>query len=99
MIPRLLAVLALCVAPDAALGQAHRCVPYADIAKHLKDAYGEVPAITGIMGAGEVLVIFVNPRTRSWTLGTRPANAPSLLCPRGSGTDLEAGSNINKPEL
>lgn len=86
---RSLALAGVLILVSAGAGGQPSCAPYDDVSRGLRERHGEVPMLTGITAAGELMVLFVNPATRTWTLAARLPQFPDLICGRNSGTDLD----------
>ncbi len=69
----LLCLLAVAFGVKEAKSQEAGCVmpamPYAEGVEYMESTYGEVPALSAVMAGGAgVVVMFVSPTTRTWTL-------------------------------
>lgn len=90
----LVSLAVLVAAPVAA--QPGACVP-APAARNVLEQYGEKQLGTGVSSSGVVLIILVNPETRTWTVVGRPAIEPPIWCLLDSGGDWEFGSPGEAP--
>ena len=80
------AALAILTATGAAAQQSN-CGPALDLLQVLQDRYGEVAQSRGLMGSGDLLFIFANPETGSWSVVT--ASPSGIACLRASGEAFE----------
>ena len=74
-------VLVLAAAPDAAAQS--RCGAREKIVAHLATKYGEQQRSVGIQGRGEVIEIYTNPESGTWTIIL--TNARGLSCLMAAG--------------
>lgn len=80
-----LALVALVAASPASAQM--QCGGYADAVAHLSSEYGESLAVRGMDGAGDVVEMFANPDTGTWTaLIVRP---DGTACMVAAGGDFE----------
>jgi leucyl-tRNA synthetase len=63
------------------------CKPHAYILKVLKEKYGEHVMARAVNDKGELVEIFRNPKTKTWTVIVTIAN--NLSCVVGSGAKME----------
>jgi hypothetical protein len=78
-----LALVAL-VAATPAVGQM-QCGGYADAVAHLSSEYGESLTMQGMDGAGNVVAMFANPDTGTWTaLIVRPDGTACMAASGGA---------------
>lgn len=64
-----------------------QCAPRADVLQALGSKYGEARRAIGIAGQSNVMELFANPTTGTWTI---TATAPNgLMCLLASGSNLE----------
>ena len=63
------------------------CKPHAFILKVLKEKYGEHVMARAVNNKGEIVEIFRNPKTKTWTVIVTIAN--NLSCVVGSGPKME----------
>jgi hypothetical protein len=88
----------LVVAPVAFSQEMPRCGPYGAMAKLIEKLFGEVPAMTGIVGDGKSrMIMFVDPVDTSWTVGTLDANGLYCSQSTGSALDTETQPKPGKP--
>lgn len=65
------------------------CLPDFDaFAKALKDRFGEVPQVIGLMPKGRPMVIFANPETGTWTAVIQ--SEQGTFCSPASGESFKA---------
>lgn len=70
-----------------ATGQTSSCLPSDDVAKLLREQHGEARALDLVLSNGGLLVLYVNPKTETWTIAVSPPGQPGIQCPTGmSGT-------------
>lgn len=88
-----LAFLSIFFAEPGHSQTAPQCADHAAVTEGLLRNYGEVPAITGVVGNGEALMqVFVNPETTSWTIVyTAPDGNACLM---GSGVGFAGEPNV-----
>lgn len=86
---KLALVLALIGSPAVAQMQ---CGGYADAAAHLATEFGEALTVQGIDGAGNVVAMFANPDTGTWTA--------FIVYPDGTACMVAAGGDFeyHKPK-
>jgi len=63
------------------------CKPHAFILKVLKEKYGEHVMARAVNNKGEIVEVFRNPKTKTWTVIVTVAN--NLSCVVGSGIKME----------
>ncbi len=88
---------ALAMATQNAFGQTPppaapnaQCAPRAQVLQALSDAYGEGRRAIGVAGQTNVMELFVNSETGTWTItGTRP---DGMMCLIASGSHFETVS-------
>lgn len=80
------AALATLIATGAAAQQSN-CGPALDLLAQLQGRYGEVAQARGLMGTGDLLFVFANPETGSWSVVT--ASPAGVACLRAAGDAFE----------
>lgn len=78
----------LTLAAGTAHAQQVRCGNPVDLVEHLSVDFGEVPAVRGLDGGGQLVQTFANLETGTWTLVLFVPNGPA--CIMAAGTDWEA---------
>lgn len=68
----------------AAQAQAMQCLSYTEVRDDLASKYGEVPAATAQDQGGNIVLLFANPETGTWSLGISPPDK-AMYCPVASG--------------
>jgi hypothetical protein len=80
---RMLAITAIMAATPAFAQM--QCGGYADAVAHLSSEYGESLAVQGVDGAGNVVAMFANPDTGTWTaLIVRPDGTACMVSSGGA---------------
>lgn len=93
-----LAFLFIFVAPVAFAQQVPRCGPYPLMVQAIAKVFGEVPAMTGIVGDGQRrMIMFVDPTDTSWTFGELTAEGMFCVNSSGSALDTEPQPKPGKP--
>jgi len=88
-------IIAMLAAPVAAQDQ--QCRPLAMFIERLAEAYGESPVILLTNGTGNILTVWTNPETQTWTITeTRP---DSMTCLRSSGTGIATVAASAPPNI
>lgn len=85
MAARLIAALALLASPVVA--QERPCRPQAMVIEWLADSHGESPAVRLTTEAGNVVVIWSNAQTSTWTLTV--TSPDGMTCLLGWGTGIQ----------
>ena len=68
--------------------QLPKCGPYLMLRAAIATCFGEVPMMTGILGAGERrMIMFVDPNDTSWTVGELTTSG--MFCITGTGNALD----------
>jgi hypothetical protein len=82
-----LAVLALVLVScaGAAWPQASQCAPYAAMATHLADRYGEAVIFQGQTSETAIMQLWANAETGTWTVVYMSADAPACMVASGQG--------------
>jgi hypothetical protein len=80
------AALATIIATGAS-AQNQNCGPAVDLLQRLQGEYGEYATMRGLMESGDLLFIFANPETGSWSAVT--ASPTGIACLRAFGEAYE----------
>jgi hypothetical protein len=90
MIKAFVVTTTLMLMPMVSMAQAPKCGPRDAAVEHLASRYGESLQIQGIMPNGEVMEIFANITTGSWTaIGSNPNGMSCLLADGQNFTRLD----------
>tara|TARA_R110000765_G_scaffold422652_1_gene530570 strand:- start:408 stop:764 length:357 start_codon:yes stop_codon:yes gene_type:complete len=68
-----------------AKAQTTNCIEIKSAIQKLKKLYGEVPIFRGVSKGGHVVVVFLNPESKTWTAGRITQDDPAVVCPLDVG--------------
>lgn len=88
MIRAVVVAFALTVQPAAAYDFGAPCRNLSDSLQTLKSHQGETLQFTGADSDGRVLLVTVNPRTKTWTIAVMPVD-PVRFCPVLTGRHFQ----------
>jgi len=83
-------IAGLAMTPVAAYSQQSRCAPHEVVADALSSKYGEGDIAIGVMPNGNVMTLYGNIRSGTWTVTIR--NADGLECMSIDGGELIFGN-------
>ena len=87
----------LLVACAPAHAQAPDCAPYDDVVTGLGEVFGESRQVAGLMGPSELLEVYANLGTGTWTVIT--VGPDGVACLRASGDNFSAVPAHLEPQL
>jgi len=73
------------------------CLPTKTVRDLLTKGHGERPLVIGITGSGSVMVLYANPKTRSWSVVVHSRNGLGCLIQSGGGLRIRNLKPKGKP--